>query len=80
MFENVDASTIDYNDVTGSLWDGIKAVFSDDLTVNNNTVYDVTRAGVSVENSADAQIVSNTLTNLGMVGVWSEKRQCYHRR
>ncbi|MCB1551131.1 MAG: right-handed parallel beta-helix repeat-containing protein [Alphaproteobacteria bacterium] len=61
------------NDVTGSLWDGIKAVFSDDLTVNNNTVYDVTRAGVSVENSADAQIVSNTLTNLGMVGVWSEK-------
>jgi len=73
LFENVDASTIDYNDVTGSLWDGIKAVFSDDLTVNNNTVYDVTRAGVSVENSADAQIVSNTLTNLGMVGVWSEK-------
>ena len=48
-------------------------MFSDDLTVNNNTVYDVTRAGVSVENSADAQIVSNTLTNLGMVGVWSEK-------
>ncbi len=73
LFDHVATSTIDYNDVTGSLWDGIKAVFSDDLTVNNNTVYDVTRAGVSVENSADAQIVSNTLTNLGMVGVWSEK-------
>ncbi|HRK96847.1 MAG TPA: filamentous hemagglutinin N-terminal domain-containing protein, partial [Alphaproteobacteria bacterium] len=28
LFDHVATSTIDYNDVTGSLWDGIKAVFS----------------------------------------------------
>ncbi len=73
LLSHTSGSTITGNDITGSLWDGIKAVFSDNLNVNNNTIYSVTRSGVSVENSANAVIDANTLTNLGMVGVWSEK-------
>lgn len=75
LFNNVTNSRISDNHVTHALWDGIKAVFSNNLKVDTNNVHDVTRAGVSVENSVNAVIDDNLLDNLGMVGVWSEKNQ-----
>ncbi|MDY0029072.1 MAG: right-handed parallel beta-helix repeat-containing protein [Pseudobdellovibrionaceae bacterium] len=73
LFSNTDNSSISSNTISGSLWDAIKAVYSDDLSVVGNTAFDVVRSGVSVENSSSPLVAYNTLTNMGMVGVWSEK-------
>jgi len=73
LLENTHGSTITFNQISDSLWDAVKAVFSDNLNVSNNIMQDITRSGVSVENSSSPVISGNTMFNMGMVGVWSEK-------
>jgi len=62
---------ITFNRISNTKWDGVKIGFGDKNRVIGNEISDITRAGISSNDTTNAFIAGNTLSDLGRWGVWS---------
>lgn len=62
--------TLDHNDVSGAVWDGVSFNSTSNVTMTDNRVHDNVAAGITAEELRDSQIRDNVLSNNGSQGAY----------